>query len=282
MAIFASASACAGVHCRQGLGCVLFELAERIEVGLLLLERRQGCLGTADDLAQPAALLFFGVRDVVVQLLLQLERLGHVGLGFLQRLGEVADGGLAVLRLGEAEFLLARLDGVVGFDEQRAALLAQVLDAQRSQRIELGALRAVAGAGGDWRPSSAGCGGRGTRLHRRLPRRRYQRGPPCLRRRRRERFRFRRRRRRRWRLLCRWRPGRSPSCRQRGCRDRVLRDVVPLGMVMLLFELGLRSSTCLRRWRSPGAHRPSPMPLLLRPRLAPMPRGPWGFRTSSR
>ena len=83
----------------QGLRGVLLQLPQRIEVGLLLLERGQGGLGTADDLAQPAALLLLGVRNVVVELLLQLEGLRHVALGLLQRLGEVADGGIAVLGL---------------------------------------------------------------------------------------------------------------------------------------------------------------------------------------
>ena len=65
-----------------------------------------------------------------------------------ERLGEVADGGIAVLRLGEAQFLLAGLDRVVRFDQQRAALAAQLLDAQPGQRVQFGALRPVAGAGG--------------------------------------------------------------------------------------------------------------------------------------
>ena len=80
--------------------------------------------------AEPGALLFLGVGDVVVELLLQFEGFGHVALGILQRLGEVADGGVAVLRLREAEFLLAGLDGVVRFNQQRSALAAQVLDTQ--------------------------------------------------------------------------------------------------------------------------------------------------------
>ncbi|CAH0145668.1 hypothetical protein SRABI83_00588 [Arthrobacter sp. Bi83] len=136
-----------GIHGGQRLGRVLFEFAERVEVRFLFLQGSEGGFGAADDLAQPAALLLFCVRDMVVQLLLQLERLGHVGLRFLKRLGEIPDGGVAVLGLRKPKFLLAGLDGVVGLNEQRAALAAQLLDTQRSERIKLGALRSIAGAG---------------------------------------------------------------------------------------------------------------------------------------
>ena len=108
----------AGADGGEGLRGVLLQLPERIEVGLLLLQRCQGGFGTADDFAEPAPLLLLGVGDVVVKLLLQLERLRHVALGLLQRLGEIADRGVAVLGLGEAEFLLAGLDGVIGLDQQ--------------------------------------------------------------------------------------------------------------------------------------------------------------------
>ncbi len=87
--------------------------AEESKSAFLLLEGRQRSLGPADDLAEPGPLLLLGVRDVVIELLLQFERFGHVGLGVLQCLGKVPDGGIAVLRLGEAKLLLAGLDGVV-------------------------------------------------------------------------------------------------------------------------------------------------------------------------
>ena len=67
---------------------------------------------------------------MVVELLLELEGLGHVGLGFGQRFGEVAYRGVAVLGLGEPELLLAGLDGVVGFNDEGAALAAEFLDAE--------------------------------------------------------------------------------------------------------------------------------------------------------
>ena len=173
----------AGADGGEGLRGVLFQLAERIEVGLLLLQRGQGGLGAADDLAEPGPLLLLGVGDVVIELLLQLERLGHVALGLLQRLREVPDGGVAVLRLREAELLLAGLDGVVGLDQQRTALAAQLLDAEPGQRIQLGALRPVACAAHPQRPSSGGCGGTGRRPLRRRPRRRRPRARRCRRRR---------------------------------------------------------------------------------------------------
>jgi hypothetical protein len=84
---------------------------------------------------------------MVVQLLLELEGLAHVALGFIQRLGEVPDGGVPVLRLGEHELLLAGLDGVVGLDQQRTALSTQLLNAQRSQRVHVLALGPIAGTG---------------------------------------------------------------------------------------------------------------------------------------
>ncbi len=163
----------AGVHRGKGLRCVLFEFPQRIEVCLLLLQGRQGRFRTADDFTEPAPLLLFRVRDVVVKLLLQFEGFGHVALGFLQRLGEVPDGGIAVLCLGEAEFLLAGVDGVIGLNEQRTALPAEFLDAQRSKRVQFGALGAVAGAGGhggllaavtevEVRPDTARCNHTGT------------------------------------------------------------------------------------------------------------------------
>ena len=138
---------CSRADCGEGLRGVLLQFAERVEISLLFLEGGQCGLRTADDFAEPAALLLLGVRDVVVELLLQLEGLRHVGLGLVQRLGEVADGGVPVLGLGEAEFLLAGLDGVVRLDEQRTALAAQLRDAESGQRIQFRALGSVAGAG---------------------------------------------------------------------------------------------------------------------------------------
>ena len=118
LAILASASAGAGADGGEGLRGVLLQLAEGVEVRFLFLQRREGGLGAADDFAEPAPLLLLGVGDVVVELLLQLERLRHVALGLLQRLGEIADGGVTVLGLGESQFLLAGLDGVVSLDQQ--------------------------------------------------------------------------------------------------------------------------------------------------------------------
>ena len=144
LAILASASLRAGADRGKGLRGVLLELAERIEVRLLLLKGGERGLGTADDLAEPGPLLLLGIGDVVIELLLQFEGLGHVALGVLQRLREVPDGGVAVLRLREAKLLLAGLDGVVGLDQQRTALAAQLLDGEPGKRIQLGALRPVA------------------------------------------------------------------------------------------------------------------------------------------
>ncbi|MDI2023380.1 hypothetical protein PJL18_03928 [Paenarthrobacter nicotinovorans] len=137
-----------GRHCCQGLRRVFFQFAQGVEISLLVTQGRQGCFGTTDDLAEPAALLFFSVRDVVVQLLLKLEGLRHVALGLFQGLGEVANRGVTVLRLRKAQLLFAGADGVVCFDQQRAALLTQFRDTEARERVKLFALRSVAGADG--------------------------------------------------------------------------------------------------------------------------------------
>ena len=60
----------------------------------------------ADDVLQPGALLLLGIRNVVIQLLLQLEGFTHVVPGGRQVLGEGGDGILAVRGHGKGQFLL--------------------------------------------------------------------------------------------------------------------------------------------------------------------------------
>ena len=93
-------------------------------------------LAAADDLAKPRTLFGFGVRDLVVELLLQLEGRGHVFLGGFDVRGERLDGLVAELRLGEADLLLAGADGIVGGNEQAAGLGAEFRDAQGRQRVD--------------------------------------------------------------------------------------------------------------------------------------------------
>ncbi|UUL77718.1 hypothetical protein NG819_10575 [Pseudarthrobacter sp. Fe7] len=51
----------------EGLGSILFQFTQGIEVRLLLLEGCKGGLGAADDLAQPGPLLLLGVWNVVIE-----------------------------------------------------------------------------------------------------------------------------------------------------------------------------------------------------------------------
>ncbi|MCB5275373.1 hypothetical protein BJG92_02921 [Arthrobacter sp. SO5] len=70
-----------------------------------------------------------------------------MGLGFLEGLREVTDRGIAVLRLGEPEFLLAGLDGVIGFNEERPGLAAKLFHGQPGERVGLNVLPARARTG---------------------------------------------------------------------------------------------------------------------------------------
>ena len=106
----------------QRLGGAGLQLPQLGEVLLLLRERRPGLPRAVDDLTEPRALVRLGVRDVVLELLLQLEGLPHVLLGAGDRLLERPCLLLAVLQLRERELLLGVLDGVVRLHECRSGL----------------------------------------------------------------------------------------------------------------------------------------------------------------
>ncbi|MCY1683115.1 hypothetical protein OVA15_01590 [Kocuria sp. SL71] len=112
----------------EGLGKTGLQLPQPGEGLLLLLERPLRIPRAADDLREPGALVVLGVRDVVVELLLQREAGPHVLLGLPDRLLEGGDLRLAVLQTGELELLLRVLDRVVGGDDLLPGADAQLLD----------------------------------------------------------------------------------------------------------------------------------------------------------
>ena len=117
------------VHARERLGCVLLELAQLVERGGLLVETGVRLVAQLDDLGVPCAGLLVGVGIVVIELLLERERLVEVLARGLQRLLELGGRGIAELGPCEAEFLVARRDRVVGLDERRRRPPGQLFDA---------------------------------------------------------------------------------------------------------------------------------------------------------
>ena len=147
----------AGFETLEGLGHLVLEVAQGVE---LLLVRRQGRthgLAALDDLLEPGALLGLGVRDLVVELVLELERGPHVLLGLVDVLAERRHGLLPVGRLGEAQLLFRGADGVVRGHELRAGLGAQLLHAELVEGVAAGLLGAAPFDGATLRaPPAAG------------------------------------------------------------------------------------------------------------------------------
>ncbi|MFB9071023.1 hypothetical protein ACFFX0_07390 [Citricoccus parietis] len=133
-----------GVEGLQGDAGVLLQVAELVELPGVGGERLVDGLAPGDDVLEPGALLLLGVRDVIVQLVLQLVGLAHVVLGGLDVLREGLHRPLAVGGHSEADLLLGGPDRVIGADEHGAGLGAQILD---GHLIE-GVLRPLRPAGG--------------------------------------------------------------------------------------------------------------------------------------
>ena len=112
----------------EHLRSVAVEPAQLLERIRLRVERRVGALGELDELQRHRAVLLGGLGEGVVELVLDLEGLLRRRLGVGERGAEVPDLVVAELRLGEAELLLAGLQGVVQSDQELARPQLEGLD----------------------------------------------------------------------------------------------------------------------------------------------------------
>ena len=112
----------------RGVAVEPAQLLERIG---LRVERRVGALGELDELQRHRAILLGRLGEGVVELVLDLEGLLRGRLRVGERGAEVPDLVVAELRLGEAQLLLAGLQGVVQPDQELARPQLEGLDVGR-------------------------------------------------------------------------------------------------------------------------------------------------------
>lgn len=119
----------------QLLGGVLLELAQFVERLGVLFEDIADLIGDLDDADVPCPTVLDCVLDLVVELLLEIERLGHLRLRRLDGVRELGGGALTELRDGESELFLARGDRIVGLHEGDPCLGLDLLVGERGERI---------------------------------------------------------------------------------------------------------------------------------------------------
>jgi hypothetical protein len=117
---------------RECVGGVLLELAQFVERRAFSSSCALG-FAQLDDAHVPGARRR-RCRGLIVELLLEGERLVELSLRTGQRRFELAGGLVAELRPGEPELLLARLDGVVRLDEGRGRAAREIFEAHRRGR----------------------------------------------------------------------------------------------------------------------------------------------------
>ena len=120
-----------GIDRGDRLGQHLVDVLEQVPEGLdarhLVVDHALRPGAPVDDLLEHRVSLVGRLRLVVIQLLADEERLAQLGLGVVERLLERRRLGIAELGLGKADLLVRRSERVVGGEQQRRRLLAQVL-----------------------------------------------------------------------------------------------------------------------------------------------------------
>lgn len=114
---------------------VLLQFAELVECGGVVIQDVVDLVRDLDDANMPRPAVVDRVLDLVVELLLQVEGLGDLGLRRIDDARELLGRALAELGDGEAEFLPARGDRIVRLHERESGLCLDLLVGQSGEWI---------------------------------------------------------------------------------------------------------------------------------------------------